>query len=119
MTLCEALNTYQAKQDETGRIHLRCLCDGTLVFMNDMVVLLKNYLDCIDIKTSYEIVTEGIPEGKPWCNCLMKASGMPTTGAKIYYTQETENRYEESELYKWLSGNSRKIINPKSGNEVF
>lgn len=110
MTLEEALTMYQARQDETGRIHLKCLCDGTLIFMSDMVVLLRDYLHCKDIKMSDEIVTEGIPEDKPWCNCLMKASGMPTTGARVYYPSETENRYKESALYKRLNSEFLKIF---------
>ena len=110
MTLEEALTRYQAKQDKTERIHLKCLCDGTMVFMSDMVVLLQKYLHCKDIETSAEIVTEGIPEDKPWCNCLMKASGIPTTGARVYYPSETENRYEESACYKWIIDEFKKTL---------
>lgn len=88
MTLKEALAMYQARQDETGRIHLQCLCDGTLGFMSEMVALLRDCLHCKDIEMSDEIITEGISKDKPWCNCLMKASGMPTTGARTVRANE-------------------------------
>lgn len=69
------LNQHNARIDENNRIHIQCLCDSTFLFLQEMVMVLR-CLGCTDIQTSDEIVTEGIPENKPWCNCLYKASGL-------------------------------------------
>ncbi len=69
------LNQHKARVDENNRIHIQCLCDSTFIFLEEMVMVLE-YLGCTDIQTSGEIVKEGVPENKPWCNCLYRASGL-------------------------------------------
>lgn len=67
---------YNGKVDETGRLHLNCLCDGTAVFLGNMVYILKQ-LRCSDIETKCRTVgKDETPPGKPWCNCLFEASGV-------------------------------------------
>lgn len=74
MTFEEILKYYGATVSD-GRLYLSCLCDGTLYFLTNMVDVLKS-MNCTEIETSEEKITEGIPEGQPWRNYLFRASGL-------------------------------------------
>lgn len=66
------------KVSEDGRIHLSVLCDGTFVFLVELIVALQFY-GCTDIEySSEEVAIEDAPEGKPWCRCRFKARGVFT-----------------------------------------
>ena len=66
---------YKPYIDENNRLHIFCLCDGTYIFLLQLVKVLAE-MGCSDIHTNGDIVTEGIPEDKPWCNYLFEASGI-------------------------------------------
>ena len=66
---------YEPYIDESRRLHIFCLCDGTYIFLLQLVKVLFE-MGCSDIHTNGDIVTEGIPEDKPWCNYLFEASGI-------------------------------------------
>lgn len=68
------MSEYKPYIDENGRLYLFSLCDGTLIFLQQLIVSLER-LGCKDIRRSRKILTEGMPEGKPWMNCLYEASG--------------------------------------------
>ena len=66
---------YKPYIDENNRLHIFCLCDGTYIFLLQLIKVLFE-MGCSDIHTNGDIVTEGIPEDKPWCNYLFEASGI-------------------------------------------
>ena len=76
MTLNDVLRSYNARIDNTGRVYLSCLCDGTLLFLWEMQDIVENYLNCTDINLATEIIDDGIPEDKPWCRCRYIVSGI-------------------------------------------
>ena len=75
LDLTAFLRQHKAAVDEHNRLTLQCLCDGTYLFLYEMVHVLAA-LGCADIHTRGESVTHGVPEDKPWCNYLFKASGV-------------------------------------------
>lgn len=75
----EFLLKHNASVDENNRLYLSCLCDGTANFLMSMVNVLEA-LGCTDITTSHDIVTDGVSEDKPWCNCLFNANGLLPKG---------------------------------------
>lgn len=83
----EFLNSRKATVDEENRMHLQCLCDGTFLFLYEMVNVLQ-ILKCTDIKTGSKVVTEGVPQDEPWCNCLFTASGILPDGVRWVTTHE-------------------------------
>ena len=108
--------------DEEGRLHLFSLCDGTLIFLQELVTSLKQ-MGCSDIRYGQQVLAEGMPEGKPWMNCLFEASGqLPGRlwpGAQVLEISPgkygllgpdapvrpvvRENRYQDSAMHKWLA----------------
>lgn len=123
------LRSHKARVDKDNRIHIECLCDSTIWFLIKMVDCLK-MIGCTDIKTDGEKITEGIPEDKPWCNCLYKASGiLPeginwTGGEEMVRTMRidvSENKYyiefdgirlvyEDDKLVGWYEPNLDRVV---------
>ena len=116
------MSEYKPYIDDDGRLHLFSICDGTLIFLQELIYNL-NRLCCRDIDHSTTILTEGFPEDKPWMNCLFEASGkLPWylwPGARIIEMNDggygilgpeelpqRENRYQDSACYQW----SRKML---------
>ena len=114
------MSEYKPYIDENGRLYLFSLCDGTLIFQQLIVSLER--LGCKDIRRSRKILTEGMPEGKPWMNCLYEASGqlpyslwpgaqvVELPGGKYWLVgpdiviriTDRENRYHDSPCRRWL-----------------
>lgn len=112
----EKMNRRKPYIEESGRLHLFCLCDGTMVFLQELIDSLRR-VGCIDIRHSHQILTDGFPQEKPWMNCLFEASGqLPASlwpGSKIIELETGNyallnpktlhnNRYEDSSCCKWL-----------------
>ena len=115
------MREYKPYIDESGRLHLFSLCDGTLIFLQELIVSLEQ-LGCKDIRHSQEILTEGMPEGKSWMNCLFEASGqLPSSlwpGTQVVKLPDgkygligpdipirrtdRETRYQDSPCRRWL-----------------
>lgn len=115
------MSEYNPYIDENGRLYLFSLCDGTLIFLQQLIVSLER-LGCKDIRRSRKILTEGMPEGKPWMNCLYEASGqlpyslwpgaqvVELPGGKyglvgpdiVIRNTDRENRYHDSPCRRWL-----------------
>lgn len=66
---------HNASVDKDNRITMEILCDGTLLFLLEMLYVLKE-IGCTGIEYDGKKVIEGIPEEKPWCNYLYTASGV-------------------------------------------
>lgn len=49
---------YKPYIDENNRLHIFCLCDGTYIFLLQLVKVLAE-MGCSDIHTNGDIVTEG------------------------------------------------------------
>ena len=127
------MSEYKPYIDDDGRLHLFSICDGTLIFLQELICNLKR-LGCRDIDHSTMILKEGFPEDKPWMNCLFEASGkLPWylwPGARIVEMSggygiltpeelpKRENRYQDSACYQWskkmfddsLSKHIRKLV---------
>ena len=56
---------------QDGRLHLSSVCDGTWIFMDELITIL-NALGCTDIQTETEHIQDACP---PWKSCRFKASG--------------------------------------------
>lgn len=69
------LNQRNAKIDDSGRMTIQCLCDGTAFFLVEMLRVFDK-LGFREVKFDGNAVTEGIPEDKPWCNYLYEVSGL-------------------------------------------
>lgn len=68
--------------DDKNRLHFQFACDGTYIFLDEMVQVLQG-LGCTDITVEDETIPKDeTPEGKPWCNCLFSASGILPVGTK-------------------------------------
>lgn len=75
LSLEDTIRAYSGRMED-NRLYLHCVCDGTYIFLSNMVCAL-NDLGCTDIKTNERILDEReTPEGKPWCNCLFEANGV-------------------------------------------
>lgn len=78
---------------QDGKLHLSCVCDGTLIFMYELITIL-NALGCTDIQTETEIIQDACP---PWKCCRFKASGkvpdrFPQNGTILLVPKDS--RYE-------------------------
>lgn len=74
--IAKCLKAFNGKVDDGKRLHLSCLCDSTMVFLKEMVEVLK-LLGCTEIETGSRIAgEEETMPGRPWCNCLFEASGV-------------------------------------------
>lgn len=69
------LKQHNAHVDDDNRLHLSVLCDGTGLFLYEMIIILMG-LKCSDIEHGGYTVTSGIPEDKPWCNYKFTANGI-------------------------------------------
>lgn len=56
---------------QDGKMFLSNVCDGTWIFMDELVTIL-HALGCTDIQTETEIIQDACP---PWKSCRFKASG--------------------------------------------
>lgn len=79
MTLNDVLRKYNVRIDDSNRVYLSCLCDGTFLFLWEMLNVIEHHLNCTDIKSSTEIINDRIPSDKPWCRCLYTVSGILPT----------------------------------------
>lgn len=78
---------------QDGRLHLSCVCDGTWIFMAELVTIL-NALGCTDIQTETEYIQDACPS---WKSCRFKASGkvpdhFPQNGTILLVPKDS--RYE-------------------------
>lgn len=67
-----------AKKDisDDGKIKISCICDGTFLFLYELVNDLK-IMGCTDIEIeSREAAEDEIPKEKPWCRWYFSASGI-------------------------------------------
>ena len=76
---------------EGGRLYLSCVCDGTLVFMEELKTRLRVF-GCTDIQGYTEAVKDADPS---WMNCRFVAHGkMPD--------EHSEEAYKDGQLRKYL-----------------
>lgn len=104
----EFLWRRRAFVDDDNRITIHTVCDGTLLFLTEMVLVLKK-LGCTDIQATEGIApSELITADKPWCNYVYAVSGvLPST---MLYDEESgilyidnppgQERTEDWERYK-------------------
>lgn len=100
------LREHRATVDQERRLHLRCLCDGTLYFQVVMVQFLAA-LGCTDIKYDGHEETEGIPEDKPWCSWLYETSGvLPedilVVDGVLCRKKKEDGGWQNSPMRKWM-----------------
>lgn len=74
---------HKAMVDENNHVTMEVICDGTLLFLAEMLYVLKA-IGCADIDYDGKTVSEGIPEDKPWCNYLYTAKGVLPDGVIFY-----------------------------------
>lgn len=79
---------------EGGRLYLSCVCDGTLVFMEELKMRLRVF-GCTDIQGYEETVKDADP---PWMNCRFVAHGKVPDKCP----EETEETYKNGKLRKYL-----------------
>ena len=74
---------------EGGRLYLSCVCDGTLVFMEELKMRLRVF-GCTDIQGYEETVKDADP---PWMNCRFVAHGKvpddwPKEADRVWFDQK-------------------------------
>lgn len=79
---------------EGGSLYLSCVCDGTLVFMEELKMRLRVF-GCTDIQGYAETVKDADP---PWMNCRFVAHGKVPDECP----EETEEMYKDGRLRKYL-----------------
>lgn len=67
---------YHPTVDCEGRLHIYCICDGTLLFALHLQEVLETF-GCTEIKIDSKLAEEReIPKDKLWCSCKYIASGL-------------------------------------------
>lgn len=79
---------------EDGRLYLSCVCDGTLVFAEELKIRLRVF-GCTDIQVYEETVKDADP---PWMDCRFVAHGKVPDECP----EETEEMYKDGRLRKYL-----------------
>lgn len=74
MTMKEFLDRHGAYLDENRRLHLYCTCDGTLLFMNEMIEFLTQ-IGARDIEYHTEYLDKSPHPERLWLTCRFCASG--------------------------------------------
>ncbi len=75
MTVTEFLDHHDAYLDEDRCLHLYCTCDGTLLFMNEMIEFLTQ-IGATDIEHYTEYLDKSPDSERPWLTCRFCASGI-------------------------------------------
>ena len=76
---------------EGGRLYLSCVCDGTLVFMEELKIRLRVF-GCTDIQVYEETIKDADP---PWMNCRFVVHGKVPDKCP-------EETYKNGKLRKYL-----------------
>lgn len=84
---------YNAKiLKSEGRYYMKmhCLCDGTMIFLAQMIEILRNVevcgkLGCTGIETATSDRPDLAPKDKPWISCLFEAWGALPEGVDISF----------------------------------
>ena len=80
-------NAEILKDGDRYYLKMHCLCDGTMIFLEQMIEILRNieaeefeHTGCTDIETETSDRPDLAPEDKPWMSCLFEAWGtLPKT----------------------------------------
>ena len=80
---------------EDGRLYLSCVCDGTLVFAEELKMRLRVF-GCTDIQGYTETVKDADP---PWMNCRFVVHGKVPDKCPEEIIEET---YKNGKLRKCL-----------------
>lgn len=74
INLTAFLQQHGAVVDADNRLTLQVLCDGTYIFLYEMLQVLCA-LECTDIQYDGSDAADEAPQDKPWCNWKFTASG--------------------------------------------
>lgn len=75
MTVKEFLDHHGAYIDKDQRLHLYCTCDGTLLFMAEMIEFLTQ-IGARDIEYHTEYLDKSPDPERPYLRCRFSASGI-------------------------------------------